>query len=303
MKSLKVLSFLAVLALIADTAVAQKVKVLPDSTSSKVFSLMTYNIRHGKGMDKKVDLSRIANEIVLVNPDVVTMQEVDYKTERSEGKDTPEVIAALTKLGYKSAFGKAIEMGGGEYGNAILSKQAPIAKAVIPLEGKEEQRCLLVLEFNDCYVATCHLSLDAESRSNSCYKICEVVKEISSGKFKQDGKKIFSGKEKPFYLTGDFNATPESTDIFVITKSFFWLSKSSDKTGLTFPSDKPNRVLDYIFLYKNKGGVNLMKEFEKKKKGMASWVQPEDMASDHRPVNLVVITGDNFLVQDIAEEE
>ena len=45
-----------------------------------------------------------------------------------------------------------------------------------------------------------------------------------------------------------------------------------------------------------------MKEFDKKSKGMASWVQPEDMASDHRPVNLMIVTGDSFVVQDIVEE-
>lgn len=303
MKSIKITLFLAVLALIGNSAAAQKVRVLPDSGGHKVFSLMTYNIRHGKGMDNKVDLARIANEIVLVAPDVVTLQEVDYKTSRSGGEDTPAKIAALTNMVYTPNFGKAIDMGGGEYGNAVLSRQTPITKAVIPLEGKEEQRCILVLEFPDYYVATCHLSLDAESRLNSCYRICELVREILSDKFRQDGCKVFSGKDKPFYLTGDFNATPESTEIFVMTKSFFWLSKASGKGGYTFPSDKPNRILDYIFLYKSNSGVKLMKEFEKKKKGMASWVQPEDVASDHRPVNLVIITGENFLVQDIVEED
>ncbi len=300
MNKIRFSAFLFILALVANVSVAQKVKVLPDSTSSKVFSLMTYNIRHGKGMDNNVNLARIANEIALVAPDVVALQEVDYKTQRSGGEDTPAKISELTKLGYKSVFGKAILFEGGEYGNAILSLEAPMAVAVIPLMGKEEPRCLLVAEFKDYFVANCHLSLDEESRVNSCYSISSIIKEISDGKFKQDGKKIFSGKDKPIFLCGDFNATPESTDIFVLMKSFVWLSKSE---SFTFPSDKPDRILDYIFLYKNKSGIKLMKEFEKKSKGMASWVQPEDIASDHRPVNLVIVTSDKFLVQDILEEE
>ena len=227
------------------------------------------------------------------------MQEVDYKTSRSAGEDTPAKIAELTKLGYKSVFGKAMEFDGGEYGNAILSKKTPLAKAVIPLPGVKETRCLLVVEFDDYIVATCHLSLHQETRTSDCYTINSVIKEISDGKFKQDGKKVFAGKNKPIFLTGDFNATPESTEIFIIKKSFVWLSKSE---SFTFPSDKPNRILDYIFLYKNKAGEKLMKEFDKKSKGMASWVQPEDMASDHRPVNLMIVTGDSFVVQDIVEE-
>ena len=45
--------------------------------------IMTYNIRHGAGMDDVVDLDRQANVILDATPDVVGLQEVDSCVKRS----------------------------------------------------------------------------------------------------------------------------------------------------------------------------------------------------------------------------
>lgn len=296
MRSLKFLLVIATLFLFANMANGQKVRVKPEKEGVRSFSLMTYNIRHGLGMDGKIDIERIAREIEIVNPDVVTLQEVDSKTERSNGSDNAAELAKL--LGYYKIFGRAMDYNGGEYGNAILFKEIPMAQSVIELPGKDEPRCMLVVEFSEYIVATCHLSLDSESRIQSCYKINDVISEISSGKFRKDGKKVFSGSDKPIFLTGDFNALPEDSDIFVMSKAFYWLSKSK---SFTYPSNRPNKILDYIFLYKNKAGLKLMKEFDKGSKGMASWVQPEEMASDHRPVLLTILWDKEFVVEEISQ--
>lgn len=39
--------------------------------------VMTYNIHHGKGMDRKVDINRIADVIAQSNIDIVGLNEVD----------------------------------------------------------------------------------------------------------------------------------------------------------------------------------------------------------------------------------
>src|SRR5690606_2840765 len=67
-------------------------------------TVLTYNIHHGEGMDGKLDLERIANVIRSVNPDLVALQEVDRKTQRSAGVDQAEELARLT--GMRHVFGR-----------------------------------------------------------------------------------------------------------------------------------------------------------------------------------------------------
>jgi hypothetical protein len=64
---------------------------------------------------------------------------------------------------------------------------------------------------------------------------------------------------------------------------------------MTFPSDKPDRTIDYVCLYKNRAGKNLIRNFKEGKNGLATWVQPETVASDHRPEAAVIIKGTNFI--------
>src|SRR5690606_25035110 len=85
-----------------------------------VFRVMSYNIHHGRGMDDRVDLERIAEAIKKANPDLVALQEVDRGTRRTDGRDLTAELAKLT--GMEGYFEKNIPYQGGEYGNAILSR-------------------------------------------------------------------------------------------------------------------------------------------------------------------------------------
>jgi endonuclease/exonuclease/phosphatase family metal-dependent hydrolase len=49
--------------------------------------VMSYNIHHGEGVDGKVDLPRLAGVIRAEAPDIVALQEVDQKTDRT-GSET-----------------------------------------------------------------------------------------------------------------------------------------------------------------------------------------------------------------------
>jgi endonuclease/exonuclease/phosphatase family metal-dependent hydrolase len=64
---------------------------------------MTYNIHVGVGMDKKLDLQRIADVINRERPDLVGLQEVDRGVKRTEGKDEIAELAALTRMEYAFA--------------------------------------------------------------------------------------------------------------------------------------------------------------------------------------------------------
>ena len=47
-------------------------------------------------------------------------------------------------------------------------------------------------------------------------------------------------------------------------------------------------------IYKGGKGKKLLKDLEKGKIGVASWVQPESVASDHRPIFAVFFKGEDF---------
>src|SRR5689334_21677349 len=71
--------------------------------AKKTLRVMTYNIHVGVGMDKKLDLQRIADVINRERPDLVGLQEVDRGVKRTEGKDEIAELAALTRMEYVRA--------------------------------------------------------------------------------------------------------------------------------------------------------------------------------------------------------
>src|SRR5215510_6223522 len=96
------------------------VKVASPLLVKRTLRVMTYNIHVGVGMDKKLDLQRIAAVINRERPDLVGLQEVDRGVKRTEGKDEIAELAALTKMHY--AFAHNLDFQGGQYGVAILSR-------------------------------------------------------------------------------------------------------------------------------------------------------------------------------------
>jgi endonuclease/exonuclease/phosphatase family metal-dependent hydrolase len=86
--------------------------------------VLTYNIHHGEGTDRKFDLERLAKIIRAAEPDVVAIQEIDRKTRRAAGVDQASELGKLT--GMHAEFGKAMDYSGGEYGQAILTRDKPM---------------------------------------------------------------------------------------------------------------------------------------------------------------------------------
>lgn len=81
--------------------------------------LMTYNVHGGVGVDRKLDLDRIAAVIRREQPDVVALQELDVGRLRSGGVDQARHIAE--RLGMASHFHAAFRVQEEEYGDALLS--------------------------------------------------------------------------------------------------------------------------------------------------------------------------------------
>lgn len=216
--------------------------------------VMSYNIRNGRGLDDIADLRRTANVILEVAPDVVAVQEVDSVTGRSGQKDILRLLGEETLL--YPTYAPAIPYDGGKYGIGILSKEKPLSHQNIPLPGREEERTLLLVEF-DTYVFCCtHLSLTPEDQMLSLPIIRKAAETI----------------RKPLFIAGDWNATAGSDFIAEISKDFQLLS--NPKTA-TFPADAPDSCLDYIAGYTKNGRLFT---------SLSTWVPEAKVASDHRPV-------------------
>ncbi|KUK89278.1 MAG: endonuclease/exonuclease/phosphatase [Marinimicrobia bacterium 46_43] len=81
-------------------------------------TVMTYNIRHGLGIDDVLDFSRVVETIREIDPDILILNEVDQENPRSAGLRQAEIIAMELNMSY---FFSPVESRS-NYGNAVLSK-------------------------------------------------------------------------------------------------------------------------------------------------------------------------------------
>lgn len=132
-----------------------------DPVSTKLV-LASFNIKNGsEGLEK------IADAIKEISPDIIGLQEVDVNCERSGFIDEPAQLASLAGYPYH-AFSRAISLGSGEYGTAILSRYPIESFEVIPLDsGNTETRSLghavVLVEGAKLDVFVTHLSFEDRS--------------------------------------------------------------------------------------------------------------------------------------------
>lgn len=232
--------------------------------------VLSYNIRHGEGMDNKVDIERIAKVIRDVDPDLVALEEVDRGVERSHRIDEPAELGRLTKM--EHLFERNIPYQGGDYGNAILSR-LPITghhNVHLPSHYEGEQRGALVAELTAPnaaktpirFIAT-HIDYrgDDAERMDSVKAIEEAVREKP---------------DVPTILAGDLNSMPDSRVMKAFDENW---TRTDAGAGplLTFPADKPDRHIDYVLVRP-----------AKRWRVVEIRVVDEPVASDHRPLLVVL---------------
>lgn len=222
--------------------------------------LMSYNILHGKGADRKVDISRTADAIIREKPDFVGLQEVDCRVSRSGRIDEPAELGRLT--GLHPTFASAFPYKGGEYGRAVLSREKSLAVERVQLDGKHPG-VLLLCEFSDFWFGTMHLDLVETNRLRQVWIVRKAVAAKS--------------RTKPVFLTGDWNATPKSKTLNAMRKFMTVLSREDDRTfhGYRGADALKGYCIDYIAVDVEHAGMVTVKE---------SHVTQNMVASDHNPL-------------------
>lgn len=227
----------------------------------KQLRVLTWNIHHGVGEDGKLDLARIAKVITDQRPDVVVLQEVDKNCTRSGQIDQAAEIAKLTQL--KFVFGKAMDLEGGEYGQAILATAEPTNPTIHPLPSNGESRIALsavvTTPIGQLTIASVHLDFQDEARQHAQAQVCAAALLTAP---------------HPVILAGDFNAKPDSRTLANFAQAP-WSIVPKEGQPATQPAGNPTTEIDYIVLR----GLQAVKP---------ATVVAEAVASDHRPVLGVV---------------
>jgi endonuclease/exonuclease/phosphatase family metal-dependent hydrolase len=235
----------------------------PVAFAKKTLRVMTYNIHVGVGMDKKLDLQRIAGVINGQHPDLVGLQEVDRGVKRTEGKDEIAELAKLTSINY--AFAHNLDYQGGQYGVAILSRLPIGAIDDRKYENKREaeRRGMLRIEIKvaDRIINFATTHLDYQYEDGRVFETEQMLKFLQS----------VSG---PLIVVGDFNAEPtgDAYKLMLGTFADAWVRSRAKGEGLSYPADKPAKRIDYVFT-RSSDRIRARK----------AWVV-STLASDHLPV-------------------
>lgn len=251
--------------------------VAPDGTPSPPASLrlVSYNIKHGLGMDGVLDLERVGDFLAATGADVVLLQEVDELASRSGGVDQAAALGA--RLGMTAHFAPFMDFQGGRYGLAILAAPPVVAAEVVALPaGTREPRSAMVVTLDvdgaPLRVANAHLDwlADDERRVAQARALLEaLVLDAGEG----------PGTPSPVILGGDLNDVPGSATLALLQGWSAFGRVGPDAP--TFPSDAPNRTIDH-FLIAPVGAFP----------GAEVLVLDEPVISDHRPVQLDLVLGE-----------
>jgi endonuclease/exonuclease/phosphatase family metal-dependent hydrolase len=237
----------------------------PCTHAQDTVRVLSYNIRHGAGMDGRVDLERTADVIRALAPDVVLLQEVDSCTARAGGVDQARSLADLTELPHH-VFGRFMEYDGGAYGMAILSVTPIVEQRNAALPGDTEPRSALAARVRptpsapELVFVGIHLYRTEAERFEQARRIID----------------IFGEETAPVLLVGDFNSQPGDGVMRLLGGEWKLPSKPADDRR-TWPADVPRVEIDHG-MYRPEESIEVL-DYR---------VIDERVASDHRPVLLVI---------------
>lgn len=232
-----------------------------DDAPATTWRVATYNIHHARGVDGNVDLERIAGVLRRLDPDIVALQEVDQRVERSGGVDQAARLGEL--LGMHHAFGSFMDYQGGRYGLAILSRCAIRSVDPVRLTEGNEPRVALVA--------------DIRSRDASIVRIVNVHFDwVGNDAFRfaqaSEVARVLDSIPGPWIAAGDFNDEPGSRTLDLFHDRAKEASKPRNRR-FTFSSTDPVKEIDFIF-------VAPPEEW----RVITTRVVQETVASDHLPV-------------------
>jgi len=205
--------------------------------------LLSWNIHKGiGGRDRRYSLARIIDCIEAENPDLVCLQEVDRLVHRSHHDDQPRLLARYFRSHF--AFQPNVQVGGGTYGNLLLSRWPLPSRHRISLRrgGRKSRGAQLVLVDTPegvLHLVNTHLGL-AESERR--WQVDRLL-----------GHMLFrSADPHPTLVVGDFNDWRDTLGAGRLGDAGFRQVTSPVSRFRTFPAWMAIGGLDKAFV---RGGI------------------------------------------------
>ncbi len=236
--------------------------IKPAEAKPVELTVMTFNVQHFENVETgQVEIGSYSDFIRDSGASVVGLNEVfeDQLGELAEA------------LGWDAFFACGCEIGGRRYGNAVVSRYPLLETAEVTIpdpeipacDGYYETRVLLTFSVEVegvglRFICT-HFGLNPDEAENA-------VKTVTAN---------LSGERQ--ILMGDLNLQPDDPLLLPIRDRMNDTAPLLGENCLTFPSDAPDRKLDYVFLSPDLTAV--------------SADIPPLVLSDHRPCRCTVRVG------------
>ena len=207
--------------------------------------ILTYNVHRCVGIDRRLDVDRVAAVIARLKPDIVALQELDVGRLRTNGVDQAHEIAQRLKMSFH--FHPALRVEEELYGDAILTSlpERMVKCGALPghpripaLEPRGALWLEIEIEGRPVQVINTHLGLVPREQHLQAAAIAGP---------EWLGHPDCKG---PVILLGDFNATGSSVVHRALTanlQSARLISPNPSPTS-TFPSTMPVLRIDHVFV-------------------------------------------------------
>jgi len=207
--------------------------------------ILTYNVHRCVGVDRRLDVGRVADVIARLAPDIVALQELDVGRLRTKGVDQAHEIARRLDMAFH--FHPALKVEEELYGDAVLTSLPERLVKTGPLPGHPriaalEPRGALWLEIEvdgrPVQVINTHLGLVPREQHLQAAHLAGPA---------WLGDPACTG---PTILLGDFNATTSSVVHRAITARLRQSRALAPRTSptATFPSTFPVLRIDHLFV-------------------------------------------------------
>lgn len=207
--------------------------------------LLTYNVHRCVGVDRRLDVARIAAVIAEHEPDIVCLQELDVGRARTGGVDQAEAVARHLSMSFR--FHPAMRVEAELYGDAILT---PHPEALVRAGPLPTVRGVPGLEPRGALWSSIRIGGQAINVINTHLGLVPREQRLQAAALVGRDWLGHVDCQGPTILTGDFNATS-------LTRPYQTLARRLDdaqrRLGLrptvkTFPSAFPAIRIDHCFV-------------------------------------------------------
>jgi endonuclease/exonuclease/phosphatase family metal-dependent hydrolase len=229
--------------LLSWAAAPDPLAAAPGSGAARPVRVMSYNLHFGFDVSGWSDLEGVARAIEASGAEVVGLQEVSRGWYLNGATDMLAWLQRRLRMPYARFAGASDAI----WGNAVLSRHPIVAGEVVrlPREGVPLRRSALRVELDlgggrRLRVVVTHLH-HVEGPDGARVRLAQLPRVLA----------LAAGRPATV-LMGDFNAEPGSAEVALLRAAgladAFAAAGGGPADELTWPADRPNRRIDYIWL-------------------------------------------------------